>query len=186
MLTNFYQLPAADTGIYLLPFAAGNFIGPFVLGPLFDSLGRRSMISITYFLSAVLLAVTGVLFLFECLTAVMQTLLWTAVFFFGSAAASSAYLTVSEVFPLEIRGVAIAIFVALGTAVRRCRGPVAVRRTHRHWLPHGDFRRIYLCGGSARGHGRDSMEIRRGCGKKTSRTRGETALDVRSPDLLGW
>ena len=117
VLTNFYQIQPSLTGLYLLPFAIGNLIGPFVLGVFFDSVGRRAMIAGTYSVSAALLALTGFLFSIGVLTAEVQTGLWTVVFFFGSAAASSAYLTVSEVFPLEIRGLAIAIFVALGTAV---------------------------------------------------------------------
>ncbi|HEX6007629.1 MAG TPA: MFS transporter, partial [Burkholderiales bacterium] len=116
VLTRFYRIPAEDTGIYLLPFALGNFLGPLVLGHLFDSIGRRTMIAATYALSGALLLFTGMLFVQETLSALMQTLMWSAIFFFASAAASSAYLTVSEVFPLELRALAIAIFFSVGTA----------------------------------------------------------------------
>jgi MFS family permease len=115
VLTHFYAVPAAETGLYLLPFALGNFLGPLVLGHWFDTLGRRPMIMLTYAVSAALLALTGALFAAGLLTAASQTALWCAIFFFASAAASSAYLTASEVFPLEIRGLAIALFFAVGT-----------------------------------------------------------------------
>jgi MFS family permease len=115
VLTRFYAVPAGETGLYLLPFAIGNFLGPVILGPWFDSLGRRPMIALTYGTSATLLAFTGWLFAQELLSAAGQTALWSVIFFFASAAASSAYLTASEVFPLEIRALAIAIFFAVGT-----------------------------------------------------------------------
>ena len=117
VLTKFYSVSAPSVGLYLLPFAAGNFLGPVVLGPLFDSLGRRVMIGSTYVISGVLLALTGWLFDAGLLTAFTQTLCWMAIFFFASAAASSAYLTVGETFPLEMRALAIAIFYALGTGI---------------------------------------------------------------------
>jgi MFS family permease len=115
VLTRFYDVPASETGLYLLPFAIGNFLGPVVLGHWFDTVGRRQMIALTYGISAVLLALTGWLFSAGMLSAVGQTALWSVIFFFASAAASSAYLTASEVFPLEIRALAIAIFFAVGT-----------------------------------------------------------------------
>jgi MFS family permease len=115
VLTRFYAVPASDTGLYLLPFALGNFLGPLALGHWFDSVGRRPMIMLTYAISATLLAVTGWMFASDLLSAAGQTALWCAIFFFASAAASSAYLTASEVFPLEIRGLAIALFFAVGT-----------------------------------------------------------------------
>jgi MFS family permease len=115
VLTRFYHVEAGRTGIYLLPFAAGNFMGPLVLGTFFDTIGRRLMISGTYTISALLLAVTGLLFTRGDLTAAGQTALWTIIFFFASAAASSAYLTVSEIFPLETRALAIAFFYSIGT-----------------------------------------------------------------------
>jgi MFS family permease len=115
VLTRFYDVPADRTGLYLLPFALGNFLGPVALGHWFDTLGRRPMISLTYGTSAALLAVTGWLFSEGLLSAAGQTALWSVIFFFASAAASSAYLTASEVFPLEIRALAIAVFFAVGT-----------------------------------------------------------------------
>ncbi len=117
VLTRFYSVPAVETGIYLLPFALSNFLGPLLLGHFFDTLGRRMMISGTYALSAALLLMTASLFLGGMLTSRSQTALWSLIFFFASAAASSAYLTVSEIFPFELRALAIAVFYAIGTAV---------------------------------------------------------------------
>jgi MFS family permease len=116
VLTTFYRVPPERTGLFLLPFALGNFFGPLVLGALFDSVGRRQMIAATYTLSAALLTLTGYLFNRGVLSATSQTVMWTVIFFFASAAASSAYLTVSEIFPLETRALAIAFFFSLGTA----------------------------------------------------------------------
>ncbi len=116
VLTRFYHVPSSETGMYLLPLAIGNFLGPVVLGPFFDTVGRRQMITGTYAASAAFLIITGSLFTHDLLSPYTQTGLWTLVFFFASPAASSAYLTVSEIFPLEIRGMAIAFFYALGTA----------------------------------------------------------------------
>lgn len=113
VLGKFYGVPASDTPWYLIAFAVGNFIGPLVLGPLFDSIGRRKMIAGTYILSGVLLAMSGWLFAAGLLTAVTQTAAWCVIFFFASAGASSAYLTVSEIFPLEVRAMAIAVFFAI-------------------------------------------------------------------------
>jgi MFS family permease len=110
VLARFYAVAPERVGLFLVPFAIGNFVGPLLLGRLFDTVGRRVMISSTYAISAVLLALTGWLFAAGHLTATTQTLLWTAVFFFASAGASSAYLTVGEIFPLEIRATAIACF----------------------------------------------------------------------------
>jgi MFS family permease len=123
VLTDFYAIPADHIGWYILPFAAGNFLGPLLLGRLFDTIGRRSMIAFTYIMSGVLLAASGYLFAQGVLTASQQTFAWTVVFFFASAAASSAYLTVSETFPLEIRALAIAFFYAVGTGVGGVAGP---------------------------------------------------------------
>ena len=117
VLTRFFSVPSGDVGWYILPFAAGNFLGPVVLGRLFDTIGRRQMISATYAISGLLLAGCGVLFDRDLLTAETQTLAWMVVFFFASAAASAAYLTVSENFPIEIRALTIAIFYAIGTAL---------------------------------------------------------------------
>ncbi|MGH8012526.1 MAG: MFS transporter [Candidatus Binataceae bacterium] len=117
VLTRFYGVRADHTGFYLLPFALGNFLGPVLLGHLFDTIGRRIMIAGTFALSGLLLILTGWLFSQGMLTTITQTMLWTVMFFFASPAASSAYLTVSEIFPLEMRALAIAIFYSLGTAV---------------------------------------------------------------------
>ncbi len=117
VLTRFYSVLPERVGLYLLPFALGNFLGPLLLGRLYDTVGRRMMIGSTYALSGALLLVIGALFLGGVLTAVSQTLLWSLTFFVASAAASSAYLTVSEVFPVEMRALAIAFFYAGGTAV---------------------------------------------------------------------
>src|SRR5579884_3169413 len=115
VLTTFYHIPANDVGLYLIPFAIGNVLGPLTIGRLFDTIGRRKMISFTYIISGVLLAITGWLFAQGMLNAVTQTICWSVIFFFASAGASSAYLTVSEVFPLEVRALAIALFYAIGT-----------------------------------------------------------------------
>jgi MFS family permease len=112
VLTRFHGVDAAQVGLYIVPFAAGN-----VLGPLLDRVGRRRMIAITYALSGITLAITGLGFVAGWLNAVTQTMAWSVVFFLASAAASSAYLTVSEVFPLEMRALAISIFYAVGTGV---------------------------------------------------------------------
>jgi MFS family permease len=123
VLTHFYGVPADRVGLYILPFAAGNFLGPLLLGPLFDTLGRKLMIFATYALSGVLLALTGWLFYAGLLDATTQTALWCVVFFFASAAASAAYLTVGETFPLEIRALTIALFYAFGTLLGGVAGP---------------------------------------------------------------
>jgi MFS family permease len=117
VLTKFYGVPSASIGWYVLPFAAGNFLGPLLLGKLFDVVGRKPMIAFTYAISGVLLAIVGYAFREGYLDAVTQTACWSGIFFFASAAASAAYLTVSESFPLEARALAIAVFYALGTAV---------------------------------------------------------------------
>ncbi|HYF59817.1 MAG TPA: MFS transporter, partial [Burkholderiaceae bacterium] len=123
VLGRFFGVPAQDVGLYLLPFAAGNFLGPLLLGRLFDTVGRRPMIAGTYLASGVLLAVTAALFAAGRLDATGQTIAWSIVFFFASAAASSAYLTVGETFPMEMRGLAIALFYAVGTGVGGVAGP---------------------------------------------------------------
>jgi MFS family permease len=117
VLTRFYDVPAASIGWYMLPFAIGNFLGPLVLGPLFDTIGRKPMIAGTYALSGILLAIVGWLFREGMVDAVTLTMCWSGIFFFASAAASSAYLTVSESFPLEARATAIAFFYAVGTGL---------------------------------------------------------------------
>ena len=117
VLGRFYAVESQDVGLYLLPFAVSNFLGPLVLGRYFDVWGRRQMIATTYALSGLLLGLTAILFAAGWLNATTQTLAWTLVFFFASAAASSAYLVVSESFPVEVRALSIAFFYALGTAI---------------------------------------------------------------------
>jgi MFS family permease len=117
ILAHFYKVPNERVGFYILPLAIGNFCGPLILGTLFDTVGRRKMISATFALSGILLIVTAILFGFDRLTALTQTVAWLAIFFVASPAASSAYLTASEIFPLETRALAIACFYALGTAI---------------------------------------------------------------------
>jgi len=123
VLTDFYGIAADQVGWYILPFALGNVLGPILLGRFFDTIGRRPMIAFTYTMSGLLLAGTGWLFAEGLLTAQTQTLCWMVIFFFASAAASSAYLTVSETFPLELRALAIAIFYAIGTGIGGIAGP---------------------------------------------------------------
>jgi MFS family permease len=142
VLAREFRVPDTRTGGYVLVMAVANLLGPLVLGHFFDSVGRRRMITTCYALAGVVLLGTQMLFLrgpqpapegatlFETvrfgldllvtegrLTADTQTLLWAISFFFASAAASAGYLTVSEIFPVEMRGMAIALFFALGTAV---------------------------------------------------------------------
>jgi MFS family permease len=123
VLTDFYGISADHIGWYLLPFAAGNVLGPILLGRLFDTIGRRPMIAATYALSGILLTITGFLFAIDVLSATGQTVAWMVTFFFASAAASSAYLTVSETFPIEVRALAIAFFYAIGTGIGGVAGP---------------------------------------------------------------
>jgi len=123
VLTDFYGVPSERVGWYVLPFALGNFCGPLLLGRLFDVLGRRVMISATYLISGVLLAISGYGFEQGLLDVTEQTAAWMVIFFFASAAASSAYLTVAETFPLEIRALAIAVFYAFGTGLGGLIGP---------------------------------------------------------------
>lgn len=124
VLERFYNVPGGDVGWYLLPFALGSFLGPLLLGRLFDTVGRRPMIGLTYGISAVLLVVVGLVFRADLLGPWGQTAAWMGVFFFASAAASSAYLTVAETFPLEIRALAIAAFYAIGTGIGGVSGPL--------------------------------------------------------------
>lgn len=123
ILTRFYGIASGDIGWFMLPFAISNFLGPLLLGSLFDTVGRKTMIAATYAISGVLMAITGFLFQQGALGPIGLTVAWTAIFFFASAAASSAYLTVSESFPLEVRAIAIAIFYAFGTALGGIGGP---------------------------------------------------------------
>ncbi|MBO9648992.1 MAG: MFS transporter [Variovorax sp.] len=115
VLTRFHGVPEGRVALYIFPFALGNVLGPLILGPLFDRVGRRRMIALTYVCSGIGLGLTGWAFMQGLLDARSQALCWSAVFFLASAAASSAYLTASEVFPLEMRAIAISIFYAVGT-----------------------------------------------------------------------
>ncbi|NEB04888.1 MFS transporter [Streptomyces sp. SID13726] len=124
ILTTFFDVPTGDTGYYFAVIAVGNFCGPLLLGKLFDTVGRRVMISSTYLLSGLLLFVTAWLFGRGSLDATTLTGCWCVVLFFASAGASSAYLTVSEVFPMETRAMSIAFFYALGTAAGGISGPL--------------------------------------------------------------
>jgi len=124
VLSRFYHVPAARVSVYIFPFAAGNVLGPVLLGRLFDSVGRKPMIVATYAISGILLAITGFLFAHGMLTALTQSIAWTVIFFTASCAASSAYLTVSEVFPLETRALAISAFYASGTLIGGVAAPV--------------------------------------------------------------
>jgi MFS family permease len=145
VLGQFYGIPDHRIGLYILPFAAGNFLGPLLLGRLFDVVGRRPLIIATYAASGILLALTAALFNAGILGAAGQTVAWSVVFFFASAAASSAYLTVGEVFPLEIRALSIAIFYCIGTGVGGIAGPVVfgtlIETGERHMIAIG-----YLAG----------------------------------------
>ncbi len=123
VLTDFFGIASNHVGWYILPFAAGNFLGPLLLGRLFDTLGRRAMITFTYAVSGILLALSGYLFSIGMLSAQTQTIAWMVIFFFASPAASAAYLTVSETFPLEVRALAIALFYAIGTGIGGVVGP---------------------------------------------------------------
>jgi hypothetical protein len=124
VLTKIYGVASGSVGLYLLPFAVGNFMGPLLLGRFFDTVGRKPMIAGTYILSGVLLVITGFLFKNGTLTATSQTVAWCIIFFFASAGASAAYLTVSEIFPMETRAMAIAFFYATGTIVGGFGGPL--------------------------------------------------------------
>jgi MFS family permease len=124
VLTEIYGVAPSSVGWYLLPFAVGNFLGPLLLGRFFDTVGRKPMIAGTYILSGILLVITGWMFNEGMLTATTQTVAWVIIFFFASAGASAAYLTVSEIFPMETRAMAIAFFYAVGTIIGGFGGPL--------------------------------------------------------------
>ena len=117
LLTKYYAVASSDVGLYIVPFALGNFLGPFLLGRFFDTIGRKPMISLTYGLAGILSMLTGYLFWAGSLSLSTQMLLWSVMFFFASAGASAAYLTVSEIFPMEIRAMAIAFFFVVAQGV---------------------------------------------------------------------
>lgn len=112
VLQNFYGQTASSAAVYFFPFALGNLLGPLLLGPLFDTVGRRKMIGGCYAFAAIVLTVSAFLFQADALTATTHTIFWCVAFFFASAGASAGYLTVSEIFPLEVRGQAISYFFA--------------------------------------------------------------------------
>lgn len=127
-LTAFYGVAPEHIGAFLLPFALGNLLGPLLLGRFFDTVGRRVMIAVTYVAAGALLLLTGALFARGALDATTHTMMWSLAFFFASAAASAGYLTVSEVFPLELRALAIALFYAIGTGAGGLIGPALFGR----------------------------------------------------------
>jgi MFS family permease len=128
VLDKFFGVPAGRVGWYLIPIGLGNFLGPFLLSRLFDAVGRRVMISASYLGSGALLVVTALLFRGGALSATTLTACWVVIFFLASAGASAAYLTVSEIFPLEIRAMAIAVFYAVGTGLGGAIGPLLFGR----------------------------------------------------------
>jgi MFS family permease len=142
ILANFYHVPEQRIGFYVLPLAIGNFCGPLFLGSFFDTVGRRKMIAGTFAVSGLLLCVTAYLFAAGLLTEITQTIAWCVIFFFASAAASSAYLTASEIFPLETRALAIACFYAVGTAIGGTISPLLFGRlieTGSSWKVSGGY-----------------------------------------------
>ena len=178
VLTKIYGVPAKDTAYYFIFFALGNLIGPLTIGRLFDTIGRRRMIAGTYILSGALLAISAFLFNAGALDAVTQTVCWCVIFFFASAGASAAYLTVSEIFPVEVRAKAIAVFFAIAQTLRG-HGALALRHADRqrpgplqavHRLP--DRRRR----DDRRRSGRDLPRRRR---------RGQVARGHRQPAVVG-
>jgi len=124
VLTDILDVETALAPCFLIPLAIGNFLGPLLLGKYFDTVGRKVMITMSYVASGLLLILTGVLFSNGSLSATTLTAMWVAVFFFASAGASAAYLTVSEIFPMETRAMAIAFFYAIGTGLGGIIGPI--------------------------------------------------------------
>ena len=128
VLTTFYDVSESTVPVYIIPFAVGNLLGPLILGRLFDTIGRKPMIAGSYIVSGIGLLITAYLFKQGVLTATTQTIAWCIIFFFASAGASAAYLTVSEIFPMETRAMAIAFFFAIGTAIGGIVGPLLFGR----------------------------------------------------------
>ncbi|MDB5076053.1 MAG: transporter [Chloroflexi bacterium] len=134
VLTTFFGVSSGNVGLYIFPFALGNLLGPWILGHLFDTIGRRRMIAGTYIISGLLLVGTGILFVNGMLNATTITVAWSVIFFFASAGASSAYLTASETFPMELRAQAIAFVYSVGTLAGGAAAPLifgALIATHR-------------------------------------------------------
>lgn len=113
VLGDFYDVPKDSVGLYMIPFAIGNLLGPLLLGRFFDTIGRRKMIFATYGIAALVLTASAFCFQADLLTPTTHTIFWCVAFFFASAGASAAYLTVSEIFPLEVRGQAISYFFSI-------------------------------------------------------------------------
>ncbi len=128
VLTQFFKVSDRQVPLHLLPLALGNFLGPLILGRFFDTIGRKKMITATYGVSGLLLIGSSIMFQQNGLSALGQGLWFTAIFFVASSAASAAYLTVSEIFPLEIRAFAISIFYALGTLAGGVAAPTLFAR----------------------------------------------------------
>jgi MFS family permease len=124
VLGSFFGVPSGNVPYYLVFFALGNLLGPILLGRLFDRVGRKPMITSCHLVAGALMALSAYLFAEDVIGAATQTALWVILFFFASAAASAAYLTVSEVFSMEIRAMAIALFYAIGTALGGITGPI--------------------------------------------------------------
>lgn len=144
ILSTFYGIET-NTGYYFAVIALGNFFGPLLLGPLFDTIGRIPMISFCYIGSGVLLLGTAWMFNQGMLTATTLTACWCAVLFVASAGASSAYLTVSEIFPMETRAMAIAFFFAIGTAAGGIAGPLIFAKLVESGVP-GDTALAFTIG----------------------------------------
>jgi MFS family permease len=140
LLTLYFHTPSGNTPYYLAVFAVGNFAGALLLSPLFDTVGRKPMIAGTYLLSGALLIVTGLLFRSHDLTDVTFTACCCVVFFFASAGASAAYLTVSEIFPLETRALCIAVFYAIGTGIGGVIGPQVFSRL----INTGSYQQVFI------------------------------------------
>ncbi len=173
VLMRYYAVPGPRIGLYLVPLALGNFFGPLVLGRLFDTVGRRIMIASTYIGAGVLFAITSWLFRIGALTVFTQAACWSVVFFVASSAASSAYLTVSEVFPLEIRALAIALFYTCGTFAGGVGGP-------RSSATSSARARASSCSRVPRGrHGDDRRRCRRGVPR--GRRGGKSSESIAAP-----
>jgi MFS family permease len=140
LLSLYFHTPSGNTPYYLAVFAVGNFAGALLLSPLFDRVGRRPMIAGTYLLSGILLIITGLLFRGHHLNDITFTACCCVVFFFASAGASAAYLTVSEIFPLETRALCIAVFYAVGTGIGGVIGPQVFSRM----INTGSYEQVFL------------------------------------------
>ncbi len=178
ILANFYHVPEQHIGFYVLPLAIGNFCGPLLLGSLFDTVGRRKMIAGTFAVSGLLLLLTAYLFAAGFLTQVTQTAAWCVIFFFASAAASSAYLTASEIFPLETRALAIACFYAVGTAVGGSVSPLLFGWLIEFGIELEGERRLRGRCMLAPPRGRRRMEARHRCRRQVARKHRRPAVEL--------